>query len=85
VATDRRAVHAGRRVGTRHVDELSAFVSLLDPQEWAATVRIPALDSKGSTMKAYLLVGLIMLGLATAFVSVSFFSQPVLANSKDDN
>jgi hypothetical protein len=36
-------------------------------------------------MKAYLLAGMIMLGLATAFVGVSFFSHSVLANSSTDN
>jgi len=36
-------------------------------------------------MKAYLLAGIIVLGLATAFVTVSFFSQTVLANSSTDN
>jgi hypothetical protein len=36
-------------------------------------------------MKAYLLAGTIMLGLATAFIGVSFFSHTVQANTSTDN
>lgn len=34
-------------------------------------------------MKAVILAGLIMLGLVTSFVTVSFFSQTVLADNHD--
>lgn len=36
-------------------------------------------------MKAYLLAGLIVLGLATAFVTVSFFPYTVQAGDKTDS
>jgi hypothetical protein len=44
-----------------------------------------SLNLEGMKMKAYLLAGMIMLGLATAFVGMSFFSQTVQANSSSDN
>jgi hypothetical protein len=34
-------------------------------------------------MKAIILAGMIVLGLTTAFVSVSFFSQTVMADNRD--
>jgi hypothetical protein len=34
-------------------------------------------------MKAYILAAMIVLGLATTFVGVSFFSQTVLADNTD--
>ena len=38
-----------------------------------------------SKMKAYVLAGMILLGLATAFAAVSFFPHTVQANGSGDN
>jgi hypothetical protein len=49
------------------------------------TLTYQTLKPWGFRMKAYLLAGMIMLGLATAFIGVSFFSHTVQANVSTDN